>query len=66
MTQQLLADLARAKVAFQLRAVQAAMGIPHCQHCDETHEDGAVHCDICGDHHEPDSVPRECETGDGV
>jgi hypothetical protein len=64
----LLKDLARAKAAFQLRAIQAAMGInpAHCDHCQEAHEDGAVFCDICGDHHEPDRVPLACETGDGV
>lgn len=66
MTNQLLKDLARAKAAFQLRAIQAAMGIPHCSHCDEEHDDRAVFCDICGDHHEPGEVPFTCESGDGV
>ena len=67
MTTQLLNDLAKAKVTFQLRAVQAAMGIEliNCGHCDEAHEDGAVFCDICGEHHEPDAVPYGCQSGDG-
>ena len=63
MTQELLKELARAKVAFQLRAITAAMGM--CGHCEETHEDGAVFCEICGEHHEPDRVPFGCQTGDG-
>ena len=53
MTQELLSALARAKVAIQLRAIQAAMGIPE-------------QCPTCGDHHEADAVPFACETGDGV
>lgn len=63
---ELLKDLARAKAVFQLRAITAAMGIERCEHCEKTHDDGAIFCDVCGDHHEPDSVPLTCQTGDGI
>lgn len=77
----LLTELAKAKAAFQQRAILSAMGITpeqinsnpsnstpleFCQHCQEQHKDGAVFCDICGDHHETDNVPHSCQTGDGV
>ena len=53
-TEQILKDLNRAKVTFQLRAIQAAMGMPEDEQCA-----------TCGDYHEPDAVPFTCETGDG-
>ena len=52
----ILRDLARARVAFQRRAILAAMGID---------PDSPEPCRVCGDEHigEP---PLPCRTGDGV
>lgn len=49
----LLKDLALAKVTFQLRGILFAM----------KHEE--IHCGICGEYHHVDSIPFTCETGDG-
>jgi len=51
----------------------------YCHHCDEEYAmpEGCEkciicekhieeQCDICGDYHDKGSVPRECETGDGI
>lgn len=55
MTQQLLSELTRAKVTFQLRGIVAAMGIdPDTLH---------PQCEICGD--SDCQRGRACETGDG-
>lgn len=55
----IIKELVRAKVAFQQRAILAAMGV-------RPEQVEREQCSTCGDHHEPDAVPFTCQTGDGV
>lgn len=58
MSQELLKDLALAKVTFQLRAIQHFM--------EENPRVPKIECAVCGDMHDNDKIPYYCETGDGA